>query len=147
MNSTHSGVSQRIGSKTGRGSKGVCVWGWGGVRVCGGVREGGRHPLTPSVCTLCKYICVCARQSDIRYGKKQRGARGRSALKSWPDYVGAGGGGKRAVSAFTFYTKGFTNVSQASVCGHWQKKDKLIIIKKTQQGSVANAAHSLGRPN
>lgn len=51
-------------------------------------------------------------------------------MKSWPDYVGAGGGGERAVSAFTFYTKGFTNVSQASVCGLWEKKKKLIIKKK-----------------
>lgn len=50
-------------------------------------------------------------------------------MKSWPDYVGAGGGGERAVSAFTFYTKGFTNVSQASVCGLLEKINKLLIKK------------------
>lgn len=43
--------------------------GQGGFRIRG--REG-RHPLTPSVCTVCKYICVYAHQSDIRYGKKRR---------------------------------------------------------------------------
>lgn len=85
----------------------------GGGGLCG----------TPSVGKVLKTIRVCAHHSDIRYSRKQRGARGRSAVKSRPDYVGVGGGGKRAVSALTFYTKGFTNVSQASVCvGIGEKK-------------------------
>lgn len=46
-----------------------------------------RHPRTG----LCANICV---KSDIWYGRRKKRRGGQSVLKSWPDSVGAGGGGK-----------------------------------------------------